>query len=90
MNVSSILGSRAFKNILAYSITKAALDQFTRCTAMDLADKGTYLNEPKFVRKSKILAIYQQKTLFYLYLGVRVNSVSDTLLILLVDNFSCS
>jgi NAD(P)-dependent dehydrogenase (short-subunit alcohol dehydrogenase family) len=44
VNVSSIVGQRSFKNLLAYSVSKAALDQLTRCTALELAEKGVRVN----------------------------------------------
>lgn len=42
--VSSVAGLRSFPGILAYSVSKAALDQFTRCTALELASKGVRVN----------------------------------------------
>lgn len=44
VNVSSIAGVRSFPNFLTYCVSKAALDQFTRCTALDLAPKGVRVN----------------------------------------------
>ncbi|XP_062526038.1 3-oxoacyl-[acyl-carrier-protein] reductase FabG-like [Bombyx mori] len=44
VNVSSVAGLRSFPNILAYCISKAALDQFTRCVALELAPKGIRVN----------------------------------------------
>ncbi|KAG6441440.1 L-xylulose reductase-like isoform X2 [Manduca sexta] len=44
VNVSSVCGLRSFPNILAYCISKAALDQFTRCVALELAPKGVRVN----------------------------------------------
>lgn len=44
VNVSSVTGPRAFPNALAYCVSKAALDQFTRCTALELAPKGVRIN----------------------------------------------
>ncbi|XP_041970976.1 uncharacterized oxidoreductase TM_0325-like [Aricia agestis] len=44
VNVSSVAGVRSFPNILAYSVSKASLDQFTRCTALELALKGVRVN----------------------------------------------
>lgn len=44
VNVSSIAGLRSFKNLLPYSISKAALDQLTRCSALELADRGIRVN----------------------------------------------
>lgn len=44
VNVSSVVGLRAFAGVLAYCMSKAALDQFTRCTAIELAGKGVRVN----------------------------------------------
>nr|ADD38528.1 3-oxoacyl-acyl-carrier-protein reductase [Lepeophtheirus salmonis] len=44
VNVSSIAGLRAFPGVLAYKISKAGLDQMTRCTALELISKGIRVN----------------------------------------------
>jgi len=44
VNVSSVAGTRSFPNILAYGVSKAAIDQLTRCTALELAPKGVRVN----------------------------------------------
>lgn len=44
VNVSSVAGLRSFAGALTYCISKAALDQFTQCTALDLAPKGVRVN----------------------------------------------
>ncbi|KAL0832925.1 hypothetical protein ABMA28_001069 [Loxostege sticticalis] len=44
VNVSSVTGMRSFPNVLAYCMSKAALDQFTRCVALELAPKGVRVN----------------------------------------------
>lgn len=44
VNVSSVAGTRAFPNILAYCVSKAAVDQLTRCAALELAAKGIRVN----------------------------------------------
>ena len=44
VNVSSVTGTRAFPNVLAYCVSKAAMDQLTRCTALELAEKGIRVN----------------------------------------------
>ena len=44
VNVSSVTGLRAFPNVLAYCVSKAALDQLTRCAALELAPKGVRVN----------------------------------------------
>src|SRR5215468_12053363 len=42
--VSSVTGLRAFPNVFAYCISKAAVDQLTRCAALELAPKGVRVN----------------------------------------------
>jgi NAD(P)-dependent dehydrogenase (short-subunit alcohol dehydrogenase family) len=44
VNVSSVTGTRAFPGVLAYCVSKAAIDQLTRCTALELAPKGIRVN----------------------------------------------
>lgn len=44
VNVSSVTGTRSFPGVLAYCMSKAALDQFTKCVALELADKGVRCN----------------------------------------------
>jgi NAD(P)-dependent dehydrogenase (short-subunit alcohol dehydrogenase family) len=44
VNVSSVTGLRAFPNVLAYCVSKAAVDQLTRCAALELAPKGVRVN----------------------------------------------
>ena len=44
VNVSSVTGLRAFPNVLAYCVSKAAVDQLTRCAALELAPKGVRIN----------------------------------------------
>jgi NAD(P)-dependent dehydrogenase (short-subunit alcohol dehydrogenase family) len=44
VNVSSITGLRAFPNVLAYCVSKAATDQLTRCSALELASQGIRVN----------------------------------------------
>lgn len=44
VNVSSVTGLRAFPGVLAYCVSKAAVDQLTRCAALDLAPKGIRVN----------------------------------------------
>lgn len=44
VNVSSVAGSRAFPNLLAYCVSKAAIDQLTRCAALELAPKRIRVN----------------------------------------------
>lgn len=44
VNVSSVTGLRAFPGVLAYCVSKAGLDQLTRCSALELAAKGVRVN----------------------------------------------
>lgn len=44
VNVSSVTGGRSFPGVLAYCVSKAALDQLTRCAALDMAAKGVRIN----------------------------------------------
>jgi NAD(P)-dependent dehydrogenase (short-subunit alcohol dehydrogenase family) len=44
VNVSSVTGYRAFPNVLAYCVSKAAVDQLTRCAALELAPSGVRVN----------------------------------------------
>lgn len=44
VNVSSVNGLRSFPGVLAYCVSKSALDQLTACTAVELAPKGVRVN----------------------------------------------
>ncbi len=44
VNVSSVTGLRAFPGVLAYCVSKAGVDQLTRCAALELAEKGIRVN----------------------------------------------
>lgn len=44
VNVSSVTGIRAFPNVLAYCVSKAGVDQLTRCSALELAPHGVRVN----------------------------------------------
>ncbi len=44
VNVSSVAGTRAFPNVLSYCVSKAGVDQLTRCAALELAPKGVRVN----------------------------------------------
>lgn len=44
VNVSSVAGTQSFPNVLAYCVSKAAVDQLTRCSALELAPKGVRVN----------------------------------------------
>lgn len=44
VNLSSVAGTRAFPGLLSYCVSKAAVDQLTRCAALDLAAAGVRVN----------------------------------------------
>ena len=44
VNVSSVNGRRVFTGLAAYNVSKAALDQLTRCAAIELAPAGVRVN----------------------------------------------
>lgn len=44
VNVSSVTGLRSFPGVLAYCVSKAGLDQLTRCAALELAAQGVRVN----------------------------------------------
>lgn len=44
VNVSSVTGLRSFPGILSYCASKAAVDQLTRCAALELASRGVRVN----------------------------------------------
>lgn len=44
VNVSSVTGLRAFPGVLAYCMSKSAVDQFTRSVALEMAPRGVRVN----------------------------------------------
>jgi NAD(P)-dependent dehydrogenase (short-subunit alcohol dehydrogenase family) len=44
VNVSSVTGLRSFPGVLAYCVSKAGVDQLTRCAALELAPSGVRVN----------------------------------------------
>jgi len=44
VNVSSVNGLRSFAGVLAYHVSKAGVDQLTRCAALELAPLGVRVN----------------------------------------------
>lgn len=44
VNISSVTGLRSFPGVLAYCVSKAGLDQLTRCAALELAARGVRVN----------------------------------------------
>ncbi|TRY62819.1 hypothetical protein TCAL_13106, partial [Tigriopus californicus] len=66
VNVSSIAGLRAYPGAIAYKMSKAAMDQLTRCSALELAPKGTVGSR-----------LATRLTWSYIWIsGIRVNSVN--------------
>jgi NAD(P)-dependent dehydrogenase (short-subunit alcohol dehydrogenase family) len=44
VNLSSVAGLRAFPGITAYAVSKAAVEQLTRCAALELGPRGVRVN----------------------------------------------
>jgi NAD(P)-dependent dehydrogenase (short-subunit alcohol dehydrogenase family) len=44
VNISSVTGLRSFPGVLAYCVSKAGVDQLTRCAALELAPYGVRVN----------------------------------------------
>jgi NAD(P)-dependent dehydrogenase (short-subunit alcohol dehydrogenase family) len=44
VNLSSVAGPRPYANLMAYVVSKAGVDAFTRCAALDLAPHGVRVN----------------------------------------------
>jgi NAD(P)-dependent dehydrogenase (short-subunit alcohol dehydrogenase family) len=44
VNVSSVNGLRSFPGVLAYCVSKSAVDQLTRCAALEMAPLGVRVN----------------------------------------------
>src|SRR3989440_3042195 len=44
VNISSVTGLRSFPGVLAYCVSKSAIDQLTRCAALEVAAKGVRIN----------------------------------------------
>jgi NAD(P)-dependent dehydrogenase (short-subunit alcohol dehydrogenase family) len=44
VNVSSVNGTSSFSGVLAYCLSKSAVDQLTKCTALELAPKKVRVN----------------------------------------------
>jgi NAD(P)-dependent dehydrogenase (short-subunit alcohol dehydrogenase family) len=58
VNISSVAGLRAFAGFTAYCMSKAAIDQFTRCVALELAPNGVRVNA---VNPAVILTEFQKR-----------------------------
>jgi NAD(P)-dependent dehydrogenase (short-subunit alcohol dehydrogenase family) len=44
VNISSVTGLRSFPGVLAYCVSKAGVDQLTRCAALELAPQNVRVN----------------------------------------------
>jgi len=44
VNISSVAGLRPYAGLLSYCVSKAGVDMFTRCAALDLAPHGVRVN----------------------------------------------
>ncbi|XP_031638525.1 uncharacterized protein LOC116350753 [Contarinia nasturtii] len=88
LNVSSTAGMKAVANLMSYCISKASLDQFTKCVALDLASRNIRCNaiNPAAIRTPiyRTLGIdsEEEQAIFNTYqsrypLG-RIGEVSDT------------
>ncbi|KAG7165386.1 Enoyl-[acyl-carrier-protein] reductase-like 3 [Homarus americanus] len=44
VNISSVTGLRAFPGVIAYNMSKAAVDQLTRSVALEVASRGVRVN----------------------------------------------
>jgi len=44
VNLSSVAGMRPYANLVAYCVSKAAVDMYTRCAALDFAPQGVRVN----------------------------------------------
>ena len=44
VNVSSVTGVRAFPGVMSYCVSKAGLEQMTRCASLELAEHGVRVN----------------------------------------------
>ncbi|XP_052744285.1 3-oxoacyl-[acyl-carrier-protein] reductase FabG-like [Bicyclus anynana] len=84
VNVSSILGSKVTTQCLSYSLSKAALDQFTKCVALELAADGVRVNSvnPSYVKTNLLKDIGLTEDQLELYTQ---NFVSKTPLKRLVE-----
>lgn len=58
VNISSVVGLRSFAGSLAYCMSKAAVDQFTRCVALELAPMGVRVNS---VNPAVIITEFQRR-----------------------------
>ncbi|XP_019636642.1 PREDICTED: L-xylulose reductase-like [Branchiostoma belcheri] len=79
VNVSSLAGIRAFSDHLANCMSKAALDQFTRCVALELAPKQVRDNSvnPGLIQKEMLRRFGLNKEEYAKMIQGRVGEVSE-------------
>lgn len=102
VNVSCIFGLKAIPGYLSYCLTKAALDQYTKCASLDLAQKRIRVNSinPGTVKTSFLRALgMSDEVAEGMYDGMRgmypigrLGNVSDTsnAITFLADNETAS
>lgn len=84
INVSSVTGLRGCTQLLAYSMSKAAINQFTKCTAVELGPKGIRVNAviPGFTNTSMVDRIPEEtreKTLKYFQQAYPLRRIGETI-----------
>lgn len=75
VNVSSVAGLRPLAGLFSYCISKAALNQFTRCAALDLGPKGIRVNalNPGLVETRFFEAAgFDQKSIEQIFAGAKL------------------
>lgn len=78
VNVSSITGTRARPARLAYSMSKAALNQFTKCIAVELGPKGIRVNAVNPAMINTSLTEIPSERLNYLMNSYPLRRVGET------------
>ncbi|CAG9572898.1 unnamed protein product [Danaus chrysippus] len=63
INIASLFATTVIKEALPYSVSKAGLVHFTRCAALELADKGVRVNciSPGPVRSQNVMGDFDTK-----------------------------
>jgi NAD(P)-dependent dehydrogenase (short-subunit alcohol dehydrogenase family) len=79
VNVSSVTGTRSFPGVLAYCMSKAALDQFTKCIALGIGFASLY--RTKSLLKVDILYLISFIKIELADKGVRVNAVNPGVIV---------
>lgn len=84
INVSCLAGSKPSTMSLAYNLSKAALDHFTKCVALELAPDGVRVNsvKPSFVKTNLLKNVGLNEEQLDMYLK---NVVGNTPLKVAVD-----